>query len=96
MRSLPGPGGVPVAFLHVTLPAVTVLPPHDHGHSYVVLMSLQGGVVVEPVGGEPELVPGRAAYLDVGERIGVANRAAGAAELCMVVTPPDFAEAVAR
>jgi hypothetical protein len=96
VRPLPGPGGAPVALLHVTLPAATVLPPHDRGHSDVVLIPLQGGVVVEPVGVEHELVLERAAYLDVGERIGVANRGAGAAELCMVVTPPDFPESVAR
>ena len=100
VRPLPPPGGAPVALLHVTLPAATVLPPHDHGHSYVVLIPLHGGAVAEHGGGEHGLVPGSAAYLDVGERIGGANRGANrganAAELCVVVTPPDVAEAVGR
>jgi quercetin dioxygenase-like cupin family protein len=96
VRPLPGPGGAPVALLHVALPAATVLPPHDHGRSYVVLIPLHGGVVVEHGGGEHGLVPGSAAYLDVGTPIGFANRGADAAELCVVVTPPDVAEAVAR
>ena len=96
VRPLPRPGGAPVALLQVALPAATVLPPHDHGRSYVVLIPVHGGVVVEHGAGEHGLVPGSAAYLDVGERIGVTNRGADATELCAVVTSPDVAEAVAR
>jgi hypothetical protein len=96
VRPLPGPGGAPVALPHVTLAAATVLPPHDQGHSYVVLIPLDGGVVVEHGGGEHESVPGSAANLDVGQRIGVANLGVDATELGVVGTPPDFAVAVAR
>ncbi len=84
--------GLPVAVLHVSLPADGRLPEHAHGPSHIVLIPLHGHVWLRHEGNDHDLGPGTATHIDIGERVSLANSGPEPAELLVVATPPDFAD----
>ncbi len=92
VRPLLGPdSGVPVAVLHVTVPAGGGMPEHDHGPSHAVLIPVHGYIRLRHGGEDHDLGPGTATHIGVGERVSLANPGAGPVELIVVAAPPDFA-----
>lgn len=85
-----------VAVVHVEIPAGGGMPEHAHGASEIVLIPLSGSVEVSQGEDKHTLVPGAAAHIATGERVGLTNPGTEPVALMVVASPPDFAWHVAK
>jgi quercetin dioxygenase-like cupin family protein len=72
------------------------MPEHDHGASEVILIVRAGRArLIASDGVVTKLEPGAVVTIPVGERVRLENPEDEEARLSVVLTPPDFATAVA-
>ncbi len=82
--------------VEVTVPPGGEMPEHDHGASEVILIVRAGRArLIASDGVVTKLEPGVVVTIPVGERVRLENPEDEEARLSVVLTPPDFATAVA-
>jgi quercetin dioxygenase-like cupin family protein len=89
--------GTGVGVVDVTVPAGAAMPEHAHGDSETLLIPQAGRLrlVDAESGAVTELEPGVLATIPIGRRVSLENPEATDARMLVVLSPPDFAAAVA-
>lgn len=86
-----------VGVVDVTIPAGSVMPEHAHGRSATLLVPQAGRLQLVDADSDAvtELEPGILATIPIGHRVRLENPETVDARMLVVLTPPDFASALA-
>lgn len=89
--------GVGIGAVEVTVPAGAAMPDHAHGGSTTLLVPQEGHLrLTDAESGEvAELEPGILATIPVGQLVRLENPEETDARMLVILSPPDFAGAVA-
>lgn len=89
--------GLGVGVVDVVVPAGAMMPNHAHGDSETLLIPQTGHLrlVEAESGAVTELEPGVLATIPIGRLVSLENPGADEARMLVILTPPDFAGAVA-
>lgn len=89
--------GTGLGVVDVTIPAGAQMPEHAHGDSWTLLVPQEGRMRLTDAdsGAVTELVPGVLVTIPLGQRVLLENPEATDARMLVVITPPDFAAALA-
>lgn len=89
--------GLGLGVVDVVVPAGAMMPDHAHGASETLLIPQSGHLrLVEAGSGKvTELEPGVLATIPIGQKVSLENPGSDEARMLVVLTPPDFAAAVA-
>lgn len=88
-----------VGVVNVTVNPGSGMPEHDHGASTVVLIPVAGTAELIDVADADrtlQLLPGTITTIPVGRRVRLHNPSSVDAQILVVVSPPDFAQQIAR
>lgn len=87
-------GGPDVALIRIQVPVGTGMPPHEHGGSDIVLMTVSGFVAITKGEERVEVHPGDAVVIRKDEKVALANPGAEPAQLLVAAGPPNFVAGV--
>lgn len=89
--------GLGAGVVEVVVPAGAMMPDHAHGGSETLLVPQTGHLrLTEAASGRvTELVPGTLATIPIGQKVSLENPGSDEARMLVILTPPDFAAAVA-
>lgn len=90
--------GLDLGVVAVTVPAGAAMPDHAHGGSTTLLIPQSGQLRLADAqtGAVTELEPGVLVTIPVGRHVRLENAGADDGQMLVVLSPPDFAAAVAR